>query len=268
MTGRVESARSERIGRGSSMRTRYVLVPGLLLASKLAVAQPQSSDLAAVTTPETWGTAAGYTTLMAHDFVQESYLDLYLGALSCPDGLGTPEIPYRAQGQLQVPDGARLSQLQLWAYDTDAAEGLTLSLYETCQAAGFNTPTSTLLASADTFGAIGTYFGFTPLNDHRVNNRDCAYTVRVLFNTVTVCRGQALQLQKVQVSWVRDVAPAPASPSFSDVPPSHVFFQYIEALAGSGVTGGCGSGKYCPDAPLTRGQMATFLARALGLEWP
>jgi hypothetical protein len=52
------------------------------------------------------------------------------------------------------------------------------------------------------------------------------------------------------------------------VPTSHPFFQYVEALVASGVTGGCGSGNYCPDAPLTRGQMATFLSRALGLEWP
>jgi hypothetical protein len=34
------------------------------------------------------------------------------------------------------------------------------------------------------------------------------------------------------------------------------------------VTGGCGNGNYCPDAPLTRGQMAVFLAKALGLHWP
>jgi hypothetical protein len=64
------------------------------------------------------------------------------------------------------------------------------------------------------------------------------------------------------------VSPAPGSPTFGDVPMSHPFFQYIEALAASGVTGGCGSGNYCPDAPLTRGQMAVFLSKALGLQWP
>ena len=64
------------------------------------------------------------------------------------------------------------------------------------------------------------------------------------------------------------VSPAPGSPTFGDVPVSHPFFQYIEALAASGITGGCGSGNYCPDAPLTRGQMAVFLSKALGLQWP
>jgi hypothetical protein len=52
------------------------------------------------------------------------------------------------------------------------------------------------------------------------------------------------------------------------VPTSHPFFQYIEALAGSGITGGCGNGNYCPDNPVTRGQMAVFLAKALGLNFP
>jgi hypothetical protein len=45
-------------------------------------------------------------------------------------------------------------------------------------------------------------------------------------------------------------------------------FQFIEALYAYGITAGCGSGNYCPDAPLTRGQMAVFLAKAPGLQWP
>ena len=56
--------------------------------------------------------------------------------------------------------------------------------------------------------------------------------------------------------------------TFGDVPASHPFYQFIEALAASGITGGCGPGVYCPDAPLTRGQMAAFLSKALGLHWP
>lgn len=39
----------------------------------------------------------------------------------------------------------------------------------------------------------------------------------------------------------------------------------IIKLAAAGITGGCGDGRFCPDAPLTRAQMAVFLARALGL---
>ena len=60
----------------------------------------------------------------------------------------------------------------------------------------------------------------------------------------------------------------PATPTFTDVSPSHLFYRYIEALAAAGVTAGCGGGNYCPDAAVTRGQMAVFMARALGLFWP
>ena len=69
------------------------------------------------------------------------------------------------------------------------------------------------------------------------------------------------------VGYVLQVSPAPGAPSFGDVPPSHPFFQFIEALKASGITGGCGGGNYCPDNPVTRGQMAVFLAKALGLAY-
>lgn len=38
----------------------------------------------------------------------------------------------------------------------------------------------------------------------------------------------------------------------------------IDALAAAGVTDGCAPGKFCPDAALTRGQMAQLIADALG----
>ena len=81
--------------------------------------------------------------------------------------------------------------------------------------------------------------------------------------------GAQTYLGYVEVWWRRTVSEPPATPSFGDVPTSHPFYQFIEALAKSGITGGCGSGaNYCPDAPLTRGQMAVFLSKALGLHWP
>lgn len=72
----------------------------------------------------------------------------------------------------------------------------------------------------------------------------------------------------VEIWWKRTVSPAPPSPTFTDVPTTDPGFQYIEALAASGITAGCGGGNYCPDATLTRRQMAVFLAKALGLHWP
>ncbi len=71
------------------------------------------------------------------------------------------------------------------------------------------------------------------------------------------------------VVWRRAMSPAPLTATFpNDVPTSHPFFRFVEALAASGITAGCGTGSFCPDQPLTRGQMAVFLTFGLGLYWP
>jgi S-layer family protein len=53
----------------------------------------------------------------------------------------------------------------------------------------------------------------------------------------------------------------------ADVPTSHLYLRAIEALAASGITGGCGDGNFCPSQAVTRGELAKFLAVALGLHW-
>jgi S-layer homology domain len=103
-----------------------------------------------------------------------------------------------------------------------------------------------------------------PLNVHIPNNLDHQY---VLF-IEQAASPRPQYFGGVEVWWHRTVSPAPAVATFADVPTSHVFFQFVEALAASGITGGCGGGNFCPDAPITRGQMAAFLSKALGLHFP
>jgi hypothetical protein len=55
-----------------------------------------------------------------------------------------------------------------------------------------------------------------------------------------------------------------ASHLFGDVPNSHTFHGDVAAIAGAGITVGCGGGNFCPDSPITRGQEAAFLTRGLG----
>ncbi len=55
---------------------------------------------------------------------------------------------------------------------------------------------------------------------------------------------------------------------FVDVPPGALFFSEIEWLADGGITKGCNppiNDMFCPNDPVTRGQMAAFLNRALHL---
>jgi hypothetical protein len=114
-----------------------------------------------------------------------------------------------------------------------------------------------------TSGATGNQSGVLAGSGITVDNESCRYTVRVRFDDTT-----GLTLQKIRMQWTRQVSTAPAVASFSDVPTTHPQFRFIEALVDAGITGGCGAGVYCPDAPLTRGQMAVFLSVALGLNFP
>jgi cysteine-rich repeat protein len=47
--------------------------------------------------------------------------------------------------------------------------------------------------------------------------------------------------------------------SFSDAPAAHPFYRFVETIFHRGITAGCGPGTYCPDNPVTRGEMAVFL---------
>jgi hypothetical protein len=47
--------------------------------------------------------------------------------------------------------------------------------------------------------------------------------------------------------------------SFTDIPASNAFYRFVETLFHKGVTGGCGTGIYCPGSATTREQMAVFV---------
>ena len=64
-----------------------------------------------------------------------------------------------------------------------------------------------------------------------------------------------------------NLAPTPvgaAVPPFSDID-GHPFEADIEWLRLQGITDGCGGGRFCPDASVTRAAMASFLVRAFDL---
>ena len=52
---------------------------------------------------------------------------------------------------------------------------------------------------------------------------------------------------------------------FGDVPPDYWAAAWIKQLVTEGITAGCGTSLYCPEAPVTRAQMAVFLVRTFGL---
>jgi hypothetical protein len=224
--------------------------------------------------PETWGTATGYTIVPAFALQAErpefSTIIRDMSRARCNENTSPgDEVDARAIAQLPVPDGALLTQLTYWAYDTNADLDLSYDVYETCQAPGGGLPFVTPIGHASPAFSTGQYDGFIAFSHLTADATNCAYSVRVTFAPAGhECVQGGLEVEKFRVAWVRQVSPPPAAPTFADVPTGHPFFQFVEALAKSGITGGCGGGNFCPDAPLTRGQMAVFLAKALGLQWP
>jgi hypothetical protein len=224
---------------------------------------------ARVEAPESWGTATGYTNVFGHELGASYGTGLYPTVLETHCQGHDLTLPAYGFARVPLPDGALLKHFKAWAYDATTTQDIFFQLYEQCQAEGPVAQTTTLIGEVFTGGAPGDFYFFDTLNDLEVNGRECGYTVRVRFAGPNEgCEGGGLQAQKIQVSWVRAVSPAPPAATFNDVPTSHPFFQFVEALATSGITAGCGGGDFCPDAPLTRGQMAVFLAKALGLQRP
>lgn len=76
----------------------------------------------------------------------------------------------------------------------------------------------------------------------------------------TVTRGQMAVFLERSMKGSGFVPPSGTN-SFQDTS-DHWAQAWIEVLAVDGITSGCGNGNYCPDQPVTRGQMAIFLLRA------
>jgi hypothetical protein len=199
---------------------------------------------------------------------------------SITTGYITPAValPRGYVAQLTLPHGAAVERLYGVVADDDPDGYVSLEFYG-YEAGLSGPPTRTKLAGGDT--ATGGTPGITSIElllDPPVVVREwtdidgdglsdvASYVLTVgCYNPSDV---NLLRFWGVLVTWSRTVSPAPSTATFGDVPTGHAFFQFVEALANAGITGGCGGGNYCPNSPLTRGQMAVFLSTALGLHWP
>ena len=167
---------------------------------------------------------------------------------------------------LDAPAGAQIMGMTLEGCDTSATQQVTLRLV-TLPSGGTSSlspDVSTGLAATPGCSLFGSPTNLAASNIF-VDKLANTYLVNVSLGAADT----STSFRSVRVFYALRVSPAPATATFpNDVPTSHPFFRFVEALAASGVTGGCGAGSYCPDAPVTRGQMAVFLATALGLHFP
>jgi hypothetical protein len=161
---------------------------------------------------------------------------------------------------VHLPAGSLIEAIELTGCDTNPAADMTAALYYTDDPWGV----SELIGAVASGGAgLEDCFSTTATTAHTVDNGDNSYAVEINLPVGDPSVG----LRALRIHYRLQVSPPPSLPTFGDVPPGHNLFQFVEALAASGITAGCGNGDFCPNAPLTRGQMAVFLAKALGLHW-
>jgi hypothetical protein len=159
---------------------------------------------------------------------------------------------------IYLPSGALLQTLEFTFCSTGESGGIGLQMQvETKQGLGVVVPIMGVVGNVGCQDIVADVSGY----GWTVDNFGHRLMPQVTFS---VFDGSAA-FSGVVIGYVLQVSPAPDTPTFGDVPTTDPGYQYIEALAASGITGGCGGGNFCPDASLTRRQMAIFLAKALGL---
>jgi hypothetical protein len=231
----------------------------LFLAPALATAGGSS--------PQAWGTTADSVVsihatgfVLAISTVPASTEALYgdAGFRSCATGECFWAHP------LQLPTGALITGAELSACDGDATEQVEWGVISQQKP---DIDFDEVLVGPSTGATPGCQtFPVTLPVPAPVDNDTHSYIL-----AVGAVPGTNLGFLSFRVRYRLQVSAAPAVATFADVPTNHPFFRFIEALAAAGVTGGCTpapSPNYCPDAPITRGQMAVFLSVALGLHFP
>jgi hypothetical protein len=159
----------------------------------------------------------------------------------------------------ELPAGSLLVSAVIYYYDANAGENPLLSFSSTSttgQVSEIVSATFPDIASGNNSVTVNFPPGTT------IDNLNNVYGIEVVLEPNT-------RFYRARVRYQRQVSPAPGVATFpNDVPTTHPFFRFVEALAASNITAGCLPDSFCPDMPVTRGQMAVFLAAALGLHFP
>lgn len=234
----------------------FRLIGGLVLS--LAATTVLAQQRPTLATPE-WGTTGlsvytvGAFAFQPFDptavYASTNYLDrLILSGNSC------------WVAPVTLPSGTVVDHLELVGCDNSEDLGVDLAAWWTSSYNGGGTVSDYLVT---TTGAPGC--GVFPSDSHyyRIDNSLAIFVLQVC----TPGAGST-NFRGVRVWYHLTVSDPPNIASFLDVPSINPYYQFVEALAAAGITAGCGGGNYCPDNPVTRGQLAVILAKALGLYWP
>lgn len=162
---------------------------------------------------------------------------------------------------LHLPEGAVIEQVDFHYYDTITGSQPFVSLV----GVGNGTTDQVISDNLPPWDTGENNASFIVNPPYQIHNDHFVYVLNVNLDTTDASHYE--ELYSITIRYRLQVSPAPEVATFNDVPTTHPFFQFVEALAASGITAGCGNNNFCPDKPLTRGQMAVFLAKALGLHF-
>jgi hypothetical protein len=246
------------------LRAGPVLALGVVLAlAGTAGAQDASvptGDLEVMEPNQNWGTTSNtIVTYEASDF------ELFFGVYGGYDSPTTARYCGAAAtcgwlAGLKLPAGAIMDSVELDACDTDAVYQVGITVFKNVKGGGAQVNLAPFGGTGATPGCGTFVLTFPPETINNLNNN---YYIDVISGPTSTTRFKA-----VRVNYRLQVSPGPATATFADVPTSSSYFKFVEALVSAGIVAGCGGGNYCPNNPVTRGQMAVFLSAALGMHFP
>ncbi len=216
--------------------------------------------------PNTYGLNSSFHRMGASEFTPieipgfDNYTDSFYLDATTYRRYGTVANGYFI-GTPHLPSGAKV--LGVYMNGCANADG---TLFGDVTACGYFGSACTVLAPYSGFAGCG--FDFVDLSAaaYVVDNGPTGNSLVIRLATANTDGSDSIA--GVTVEYQLQVSPAPAVATFPDVPTTDFGFQFVEALVASGITGGCGGGLYCPDSPVTRRQMAIFIAKSLGLHFP
>jgi hypothetical protein len=173
---------------------------------------------------------------------------------------------------VNLPSGALVTGMRVFYFDNDVGENLEVDLIRVWQWNAVRDAEG--VASFVSDGAPGVSADYVDIVPdftvaYRMGAIISGYTYQSYIVRALLPPALFVSIRGVGIYWQRQVSAAPGTATFNDVGTGHWAFQHVQALAASGITAGCGGGSYCPNANVTRAEMAVFLAKALGLHfWP
>jgi hypothetical protein len=127
-----------------------------------------------------------------------------------------------------------------------------------------NTPAVTVTPCAITFtDVLPTDFFYEAVRYLYCNGVISGYSDNTFRPYANTTRGQ---LTKIVVIGFGLPLYTPPTPTFTDVPTTHTFYQYIETAAFEGLVSGYADGTFRPQNDVTRGQLSKIVVEAAG--WP